>query len=469
MSATADPLLTTQEYLLHRTRRWAVEPGADVDLNHLIALRSRLELYQFTIVAQEVEARFPDLIKNTALAAFAQVSRLPLSAIIPVLTHPVGVCWVRTARALLETAQISDLKSHLDGFAPLAVGCFARAGQNFSIRSASLPDTFSFPGLRLVVRHSRSDPFTIYTATDPDGTTIRIEWLNRTVSVALQGDTAGVVERDVEVVKLATLGSTQISFEHCEPVLRRLFPMVDLSSGPINVELWLARLAHSLNLLNRYWPEMCAELAASVKAVVPTSCGITASHSTGSDLTAWAAVNTALVQEPWLTDGLIHEHRHDLLNTLTLLADLFSDDAPLGDLLYSPWRPEPRPPIGVFHAVFVFVAVASFYLRLFVSDERDEQIDQELLRDAFALQVLNLRIGIAELKARVGFSSFGENLLAALEDETTRLQQEAIRTGAFNSGFAVRTASERYTAWCSMWGRHGAVDVPGVISRCINP
>ena len=58
-----------------------------------------------------------------------------------------------------------------------------------------------------------------------------------------------------------------------------------------------------------------------------------------------------------LADSLLHEHRHQKLY-------LFERRFPTthqGDLVVSPWREDPRPVSGLFHAIFVFVELRRFW------------------------------------------------------------------------------------------------------------
>lgn len=59
-----------------------------------------------------------------------------------------------------------------------------------------------------------------------------------------------------------------------------------------------------------------------------------------------------------LADSIIHEHRHQKLYLLQSAVPIVAVDAPL---VRSPWREEPRPPSGLFHAVFVFCGLLGYW------------------------------------------------------------------------------------------------------------
>ena len=59
-----------------------------------------------------------------------------------------------------------------------------------------------------------------------------------------------------------------------------------------------------------------------------------------------------------LADSLLHEYRHQKLYLLERLAPVVE---PTARKVVSPWRPDLRPPSGLFHAVFVFVELRRFW------------------------------------------------------------------------------------------------------------
>jgi uncharacterized protein len=69
-------------------------------------------------------------------------------------------------------------------------------------------------------------------------------------------------------------------------------------------------------------------------------------------------VGGGLIDPYILADSIIHEHRHQKLYLLQRELPLVEVDRPL---VSSPWREDPRPPSGLFHAVFVFVHLSEFW------------------------------------------------------------------------------------------------------------
>jgi hypothetical protein len=59
-----------------------------------------------------------------------------------------------------------------------------------------------------------------------------------------------------------------------------------------------------------------------------------------------------------LAVGLLHETQHSILNASRTLFDLVNPPANLG---YSPWRDDPRPPFGIMHGAYAYLAVTRFW------------------------------------------------------------------------------------------------------------
>lgn len=67
-----------------------------------------------------------------------------------------------------------------------------------------------------------------------------------------------------------------------------------------------------------------------------------------------------------LADSIIHEHRHQKLYLLQRVCPIVNADFPL---VKSPWREELRPPTGLFHALYVFTELLSFWSHLALSSD----------------------------------------------------------------------------------------------------
>lgn len=71
-----------------------------------------------------------------------------------------------------------------------------------------------------------------------------------------------------------------------------------------------------------------------------------------------------------LVEAIVHEYHHNELHVLLEARELF--DSRPDELYYSPWRNDPRPLYGLFHAIHVFSSVVDFFIRGLGVDELKE-------------------------------------------------------------------------------------------------
>ena len=98
--------------------------------------------------------------------------------------------------------------------------------------------------------------------------------------------------------------------------------------------------------------------------------------------------NNAFASPHDLADSLIHEHRHQKLYLLEEFSPVITSNFPY---VSSPWRKEPRPVSGLFHAAFVFNELEKFwhYLSLRESGSllekalRETRKNQRMLKESF--------------------------------------------------------------------------------------
>ena len=121
---------------------------------------------------------------------------------------------------------------------------------------------------------------------------------------------------------------------------------------------WQRTLDEAWRLLVRRHPEDAAILAAVLRVIVPVEPDPAAGGISATSAHAFGAVAmSAPADGRALAVGLLHETTHSLLNATALLFDLVR---PAGEPGYSPWRDDPRPPSGVLHGAYAYLAVARF-------------------------------------------------------------------------------------------------------------
>ncbi|MBK8464884.1 MAG: hypothetical protein IPL32_03555 [Chloracidobacterium sp.] len=455
-----------QVNLAQQPERWVRQPGNDRSLRDLLKLKSQLELLNLARVEQLFQTVAPQLCTLDSFRALQSVCELQTESIITVLSHPVSTCWLYRAAELLHAADLEALPQHLDGFAPLAIACFAAARVDCVISDIMLPAKFSFPGFALMINLDRPTRVRLEVKNSSEVGLLRLTCESLEFETPIRCDTPETdLTQQHRIIGFPRFFEKRLTFEYGEPLLCDLFRADHTCYSDVDLKLWSRGLRRSESLLERRWPEMYNELSTNLRVLTPTSTAVTKHHSTGSNRTAAGAICTTLTYEPWFTDGLIHEHRHDLLNKLMLIDGIFEDETSNSLIYYSPWRPDPRPAIGLFHALYVFIAVAAFYERLLTAKEKDIDITTEDLLEAFGLQVLRLLIAVDELRGSTNFTRFGNDLLMVLDKETVRLHTVALETGAFRSGLAAELARDHFQKWTKGNGIDVTTEVPQNVSK----
>jgi HEXXH motif-containing protein len=122
-----------------------------------------------------------------------------------------------------------------------------------------------------------------------------------------------------------------------------------------------------------------------------------------------------------LAATLVHEFFHDRLFAIEENGAFFentAEDSIEGENHYSPWRDGPRPLHGLFHALYVYVAVFRFWAAL-IKARPLKPIELAYARDQLARIPFQLRIGISQLRRFAQFTVFGRMLFEQLAAETS--------------------------------------------------
>jgi HEXXH motif-containing protein len=133
---------------------------------------------------------------------------------------------------------------------------------------------------------------------------------------------------------------------------------------------WETTAREACRLLRAHHPETCAELSAGPRTLVPL--GSTGSFS-GSSAEAFGSMALSRPRTGRaLALSLAHELQHSKFAAVLHLFDLFE---PGGDeRYYAPWRPDPRPLIGLFHGAYAHLGVAEFWNRHRAVEQDSEEL-----------------------------------------------------------------------------------------------
>ncbi|MFF9327716.1 aKG-HExxH-type peptide beta-hydroxylase [Streptomyces sp. NPDC014776] len=131
--------------------------------------------------------------------------------------------------------------------------------------------------------------------------------------------------------------------------------------GPREAATWAAVAREACALLRAGHPQVYEELAAGERLLVPLDRrgpGIVS----GSSAETFGCVALSLPGTPaGFAVTVAHEMQHNKFAALLHLFDLFDPGGP--ERFYAPWRPDPRPLLGLFHGAYAHLGVARFWNR----------------------------------------------------------------------------------------------------------
>jgi HEXXH motif-containing protein len=181
---------------------------------------------------------------------------------------------------------------------------------------------------------------------------------------------------------------------------------------------WQVTLTESLGLLREVWPEMESEVSALVHTIVAVnSPGGRTNYSCSSD-DFWGAILCSFDPPPILADVLVHEFGHIFLFELLEIHGIFAEDSPKEAVYYSPWRPEPRPLLGVLHAVYTFVHIAEYYRRMLRREPSNTSF-----RERYSLILGRLERGMHVLAESAKLNAAGVRFFELLDRGIRRLRE----------------------------------------------
>jgi HEXXH motif-containing protein len=427
--------------------RWVQRSGDDRLLRELCDFRSGFETLRLFELLRRLSSepcgrelwRAPDV-------EFLLDSSFP--AVLAVASSPWGTAWQAQARRLLDAKETgSTLVAHLRLLPLMSASVAVVSKSSYGPVKVLLPSSSTFPTLGVCLERTQPGEVTLEVSSG--------ELVIRDGRQLLKLTGVLFVE---ELAAWLDLGDS---------LLRRIFPWFD-SPAPFQSDEWRRRLKASGHCLKNVHPELWLEMAHRPKSVMPGSRGLiqerAQSHS-GSHSDAWGAMHLTLTPEPWFSASLAHEHRHDLLNSLRVVEEIVTLEGVSNRSLYSPWRRDRRPAIGLLHGLFAFVSVVQLYLRFLESRHSIPEEVRLLAREDLGFHAINLEIALAELACCDSLTPFGRSLVCALSRESQRLSEAAGRQGAFFDRLAARLADREYQAWRERWNTDARGNVSSVIKR----
>ncbi|MFI6851118.1 HEXXH motif domain-containing protein [Streptomyces sp. NPDC050416] len=211
---------------------------------------------------------------------------------------------------------------------------------------------------------------------------------------------------------------------------------------------WEATAREACRLLRNHHPGAFAELAAGTRTLVPL--GPTGSFS-GSSAEAFGSMALSRPRTGRaLALSLAHELQHSKFAAVLHLFDLFEPGGE--ERYYAPWRPDPRPLIGLFHGAYAHLGVAQFWNR-----HRAVEQDPEELARAHA-QFARWRAGAREatevLLSSGRLTALGQHFAETMLRTLDALCRLPVPAEAGRRGLAL--AAEHRVEWVRRNGREAA-------------
>ncbi|HEV8673607.1 MAG TPA: HEXXH motif-containing putative peptide modification protein [Methylomirabilota bacterium] len=219
-----------------------------------------------------------------------------------------------------------------------------------------------------------------------------------------------------------------------------------------------AMIGRSLDLIGRLDGPLGSRIAESVTWYVPISTPDV--RMTHNSFTAPNLPGVMFLSEAYndlrLAEAIVHEFGHFELNMVMETVDLLREVP--GELFYSPWRDDPRPLRGLFHALYVFARVADFYARAArwsMSEPLGDQCRRR--RQEICHQ---LRLGLAQVPGN-RLAPPGRTIIEAIGQEVDRHAADwAGSTGELPAG-----VTARLQAWCKAHPELASSVRPVTVSR----
>lgn len=136
-----------------------------------------------------------------------------------------------------------------------------------------------------------------------------------------------------------------------------------ITTENLNVTSFTKMLSEALKLITEVDPSLGNRITSLAKWYVPIGSPDPRMHCsfTSFDLRGVLFLSEAL-DDLVLAEAVVHEFGHTELNTLMDTQSLIHEDSL--EKYYSPWRKDPRPLVGLFHAIYVFSQVANFLITI---------------------------------------------------------------------------------------------------------
>jgi HEXXH motif-containing protein len=314
----------------------------------------------------------------------------------------------------------SALKAHLDDFKRfvLALGIVAAANQTFvTPLEVALP--FAIPSTRFVI--AGEGKLQIHALIDGhldvlrNGRTLHLPLAASSIDSLTIRESA-VAVADSYSLRLQPEAFNLLGLQVGEP-LRLMLPAFQSERVDLTTR--------ALELVHRLCPATFNHFRELIRLVAlkPSDIG-DYSNISHSDLPGCFVVTVA--NDPYLmADFFIHEFHHNRFFFVEERGRFFSDDGDnlmMSNQYYSPFRDDLRPLHGIFHGLYVYLAVWRFWYAVYQSEETSG-LRRDAVRDQVTTISIQLAIAVSQLRRFAKFSPLGAQLFEAMANESARSQE----------------------------------------------
>lgn len=190
-----------------------------------------------------------------------------------------------------------------------------------------------------------------------------------------------------------------------------------------------ASVTAMLQAMDRHLPELYDRFATDISFIGLLDAE-NADVFNASNSTYFGGFIVAAIDHPHeLAAYAVHEHAHNLLFAIETVEPTLEGEQGNyeGPRTYSPWRDDLRPLRGLLHAIFVHLPVCAFWLSV-VRNPEDEALKRYAL-DQLTRFLIQIDVGLDMLDRHAQLTPNGENLLASIRSEASRLRAAALKLG----------------------------------------
>jgi HEXXH motif-containing protein len=204
---------------------------------------------------------------------------------------------------------------------------------------------------------------------------------------------------------------------------------------------WRRCIQSAWELLVRHHGWVSAALAEGISVIVPLTGRGDAEQDSETTPAAFGAVATTWPPDPVImAETLVHEFQHlklcGLLDIVTLVE-------PNDEQVYAPWRPDPRPAVGLLHGLYAHLGIARFWsVQRKAETEPDNMLRAQVMYERWRHAI---EPAASTLRSSGCLTPPGDQFAGMLLDRARRLDDEPVPGHARD--IAGEVALEHWLTW----------------------